>query len=483
MSISLNRREFVAITAAGTIMLSGQPGGRQTLAADNENWPQLPRVKIHKVYAGRTGHAWPKPKFKPHDEVAKFERHLAKVEQKLGDVKFVGGELVQNPQQAAQVAAKLKDADGVLLFHLSISTVKEMQKIVDAGKPTVIFSQPFSGHGWMDVNQWRKAGKKIALLATSDYDEIVQAVALLRVPVRMRQSRMISVPGELTGTKPACSFENVKASLGTEVIPVSYQRVIDTYQTIEPKEAETEAEQYWIKPAQKIVEPTRDEIIKSARLYLAVKKIMQQEQAQAVTIKCLGGLPIDKLGYPCLTFSKLDDLGMVGVCERDIDSALTRLMFNYAFGIPGFITDPLFDTAKNAVIHAHCTAPTKMNGPNSKRAPFIIRTHRDDDKGASLEVELRVGQIITCAKLVNLDTILVSTGKITEIPDFEDRGCRTQITTEVKDAQKMLDNWGAGLLDEYGWVAQLHRVVFYGDLVQSTKHMADLMGLKVIEAM
>ena len=111
-----------------------------------------------------------------------------------------------------------------------------------------------------------------------------------------------------------------------------------------------------------------------------------------------------------------------------MDSTLTMLMFGYAFGTPGFITDPLFDTSKNAVIHAHCVAPTKMDGPQA-RGTVHIRTHRDDNKGASLEVDLRVGHEITCAKLVNLDTMLISTGKIIEIPDFDDRGCRTQITT------------------------------------------------------
>ena len=45
----------------------------------------------------------------------------------------------------------------------------------------------------------------------------------------------------------------------------------------------------------------------------------------------------------------------------------------------------------------------------------------------------------------------------------------------------LVDNWGAGLVD--GWVPQLHRVVFYGDHLQSTKELAILMGLKTIEAM
>ena len=80
---------------------------------------------------------------------------------------------------------------------------------------------------------------------------------------------------------------------------------------------------------------------------------------------------------------------MVGACEGDMDSTLTMLMFQYAFGLPGFITDPVFDTASNALIHFHCTSATKMDGPAGKRLPFTIRTQSDSDQGVSLEVENR----------------------------------------------------------------------------------------------
>jgi len=310
-------------------------------------------------------------------------------------VEFVGGDLVQTPQEAAKVAAKVKDTDAVLIFHFSCRTDKEMKIILDVGKPTIIFSQPFSGHEWMRINMWRKAGEKFLLLTSSSYDDIARAVALLLAPARMSKTRMISIPGKLDGIPAACSAENIKARFGAEVVPVSYQRVVEILHTIDRKDAETEAEDYWIRPAKKIVEPPREEIVKAAGVYLMVKKLMQQERAQAVTIDCFGELPVAKLGYPCFTFSKLDDLGLAGVCEVDIDCMLTSLLYLYAFDIPGFITDPLFDTSKNAVIHAHCTAPTKMDGPAGKRAPFTIRTHRDDDAGASLEVELRLGQVIT----------------------------------------------------------------------------------------
>jgi L-fucose isomerase-like protein len=264
------------------------------------------------------------------------------------------------------------------------------------------------------------------------------------------------------------------------VVPVSVEDVVAEHGAVPLADAEAEAESYWISAAKKIVEPSRDEIVKSARMYLAMKNIMLKHGARGITINCLGGIPIDVLGYPCLAFSKLNDLGLAGACEADMDSTLTMLLFSYAFALPGFITDPLFDTARNGMIHAHCVAPTRMGGADDARAPFLIRTHRDDNKGAALEVELKVGQEITCAKLIHLRHLLISTGKITEIPDFDDRGCRTQIVAEVADARGMAKRWGSGLLDDADMMTLLHRVVFYGNHVRDMEDLGALMGYDVV---
>ena len=91
-----------------------------------------------------------------------------------------------------------------------------------------------------------------------------------------------------------------------------------------------------------------------------------------------------------------------------------------------------------------------------------------------------MGQDVTCAKLVNLDTMLISTGKIVELTDFHDRGCRTQITTRVADAKHMAQHWGGGVL-EGDMMTLLHRVVFYGNHTESMRDLALLLGLKVVE--
>ena len=459
---------------AGAVLLGNQLG----MASEAGQWPpKLPTVKIYKVYIGRTGGIYLS---RPKEEIARFDKYLANVERKLGDVSFIGGELVP-PTDVEKVAAKLRNADGVLLFHLSGhgggAPKAAMDKIIDTGIPTAVFSQPFSGHGWMYFPQWRKAGKKVVLLPTSDWSELEQVVKLMRVAPQLRQTRILVVRGPL-GTDPACSAEQVKKRLGTELIPISVEQTMQAHKAVDIKAAEAEAKRYWLSKARKIVEPSKDEIVNSARFYLATKELMIKHQAQAVTSSnCMGGP-----AKGCLTYSKLNDLGLVGACEGDMDSTLTMLMFSYAFGVPGFITDPVIDTASNALIHFHCTSATKMDGPNGKRLPFTIRTQSDSEKGVSLDVENRIGQMVTCAKFVNLDTMLISTGKIFKVT-HDELGCRTQFWTKVKDADKMFHDWGADIIKggQHGVMTMLHRAVFYGDHTRDIKRLGVLMGFNVVE--
>lgn len=474
MSEQMNRREFLGVSAAGAgaVLLGTQLAAAQGREA---NWPpKMPPVKIYKVFIGRTGGIYLS---RPTDEVDKFNRYLANLEYKLGDVKFIGGDLVADTA-GDEILPKLKEADAVLLFHLcghgGDAPLQAMTKIVDVGLPTAVFSQPFSGHGWMYFPVWQKQGKRVMLLPSSDWSELDKAVRLLRVRPNMARTRIMVINGPV-GSDAACSAEQVKAKLGTEMIVVPVEETLKAHEAVPLAEAEAEAKDYWLSKAKKIVEPTKEEIISSARYYLAVKNLMIQKGAQAVTSSNCMGAP----AKGCLAFSKLGDLGLVGACEGDMDSTLTMLMFGYAFGIPGFITDPVFDTANNALIHFHCTSATKMAGPASKRLPFSIRTQTDSDKGVALEVEMPIGEKVTCAKFVNLDTMVISTGEIFKVT-HDELGCRTQFWTKVKDANSMFRNWGAGVV-QGGVMTLLHRVVFFGDHMQSMKDLGSLMGFNVVE--
>ncbi len=206
---------------------------------------------------------------------------------------------------------------------------------------------------------------------------------------------------------------------------------------------------------------------------------MQRHQAQALAVgTCMGWL---SRGFPCLGFARLRDGGLPAACEGDMDSLLTMMLFQYAFDKPGFQGNATFDTSRNAVWTAHCTAPLKLDGADGQRSPYLLRGHSEvSGSGCVPEVQYRVGETITRTKLVNLDTILLSTGKIIEVPEKSVRACRTQIVTEVRDAAKMAANWSS-VLETEDAMTLLHRVVYYGDHVQSVRHLADLLKMTIAE--
>ena len=87
----------------------------------------------------------------------------------------------------------------------------------------------------------------------------------------------------------------------------------------------------------------------------------------------------------------------------------------------------------------------------------------------ALEVDYPIGKKVTCAKLVNLDTMVISTGTITGTGRSE-LACRTQFTTRVPDAGRMFLGWGADVV-KGDIMTLLHRVVFFGDHVRQVRRL------------
>jgi len=293
----------------------------------------------------------------------------------------------------------------------------------------------------------------------------------------MKQTRILLFP-PARGTAPAQSPDQVKKRLGADVLAIEEKTFNEMISATEGKAVRDEIDR-WTNEAKQIIEPDEEDIRKAAKVSIALQHLMEREKAQGLAIgTCMGWL---SKGFPCLGFARLRDNGIPAACEGDMDSLLTMLLFQYAFDRAGFQGNATFDTSRNALWTAHCTAPLKMEGPDGKEAPYLLRGHSEvRGSGCVPEVQYRLGETITRAKMINLDAILASTGKIVEVPEKAIHGCRTQIVTEVRDAATMAANWSS-VLETEDAMTLLHRVVFYGDHMDSVHHLARLMGMKVVE--
>ena len=151
---------------------------------------------------------------------------------------------------------------------------------------------------------------------------------------------------------------------------------------------------------------------------------------------------------------QLNNEGLTGVCEADLDSTITQLLIRYLTGRPGYVSDPVIDTATNQIIYAHCVATNKVYGPDGLSNPYMIRSHTEDQKGASVQSLMPTGEIVTTVKVSSLNKAFsIHTGKtVANVND--DKACRTKLAAEV-DAEKILNNYH---FEIFSW----HRVTFYG---------------------
>jgi L-fucose isomerase-like protein len=392
-------------------------------------------------------------------QIKVMKSRLAKAEKELGNIKLVVGQS-RNNQETAALLKKAGPAAPVLVINVqNFALTRVVEPILD-GSP-----------------RWHRRGHRVTLIASSDFDDLERALRLLRVIPMMKQTRILLFP-PARGTTPAQSPDKVKKRLGADVVAIEEKTFNEMIPAVEDNAVRAEINR-WTKNAKEIIEPNKEDISKAARISVALQRLMEQERAQGLAVgTCMGWL---SKGFPCLGFARLRDGGIPAACEGDMDSLLTMLLFQYMIDRPGFQGNATFDTSRNALWTAHCTAPLKMDGPYGKEAPYLLRGHSEvGGSGCVPEIQYRLGQTITRTKLINLDTILASTGKIIEVPAKSVHGCRTQIVTEVRDAAKMASNWSS-VLETEDAMTLLHRVVFYGDHMENVEHLARLMDMKVVK--
>ena len=456
---ALTRRQF-GLSLGGSLLAARLPGAPTPA-------PWAGPATIKKVYLAVPKPSWPRPDLDVAAERAELDAALAKLERKhTGVVRFSDGGLVRTAEDAQAFVKSVGDADGVLIIDLTSQTGPLLRPMRDIQAPVLLYARPYSGWSYVDVVNWAQNGKRADLVVTSEPGDLDPYMRIFRTIHHLRRSKVLVI-GPSAG--PDSLTHEFTARFGTSFAFPGYKDVKAAFEAADSGRARKAADEF-TQGALKVIEPSPKEIADSLRFYHAVLNLLDQQQANAITIDCLGGFKRGDLpAYPCVAWSKLNDQGRYGVCEADVLSTMSQLLLTSFCDKPGFVSDPVFDTSRNEIIHAHCVAATAMQGVGGPSSPYIIRSHMEDNKGVSMQVLLPIQDTITVCKFLEPGSLGVSTGKVIGNVD-EPRGCRTKIRTRVADARKMLEDYRGGL----------HRVIYYGDYVRPLEQMGRLMGFRVI---
>jgi hypothetical protein len=470
----MRRRAFLQVAAAGSAVFLGagrMPGAYAGAggAAIISPGCRKSKVRVAKVYMGIPNALWPTPKMDLNAEVQRYEAEFAKRGGEFADVEFVVSELVTSPDQAKGLQDKLKDVDGILAIHLSMGITGALKELLAAGKPTMLFAAPYSGHEWTGFGGLMKQpdGGLLDCMLTGDFDQLAVAVRPFRAIHHLREAIILNATlREL----PADYVKAVKDKFGTEIKRIDRDQVLDAYNAVDDGAAEAETKR-WMDGAEKVVEPSREEVFRSCKLALAFEKLLNDADATVITVECYGSMYRQLPAFPCIGFTRLNDMGLGGICESDLSSAMTFVLLQSLSGKPGFISDPTVDESTGSIILAHCLGSTRMDGPQGEVCPYKLRCIMERQEGAVAQVRMRLNQKVTQAELIGTDRLQYFTGEIIEVPDI-DRGCRTKITVKVDgDIDSLWKNWSHGL----------HRVTCYGDVTKDLKRFCRFKGIQMID--
>jgi len=484
-------------------------------------WPQtatgagaaLAKMKLRLVFAlhapVQPGPDWPNKGFDFRPYMEKVERTLSR--------RCRGFEFVTSTATGPEQAAKILDEDkaagvaGYVVFQMNCWN-RVVQTIAASGKPTLYVDFQYGGSGGFlvyNAAMLRARTTNVGFVASSDMDDLVAAVECFRVvqqggsvpefvaataqvrqkglrqyrgggiqedrlnflPVdecvrRMRQAKIIAVRDQTSGAEGTC--------MEIPVQRISFAELNEAWKNSNRDEARVVAWR-WSKGAAKVAGVDWSTLEASAAMYLAQKEILKRHQASAITINCLGGFYGGHIhAYPCLGFHELLNEGLVGACECDIRSTATMVAFTtLTQGRPGYISDPVMDTAKGQIIYAHCVASNKPFGPQGRSNAFQILTHSEDRQGASVRSLLPSGYMVTTLEVDNGRKEILLHRARTVGNDPDNRACRTKLcAVPMGDFEKLFTFW-----DQWGW----HRVTFYGDLREPAYELAKAIGWKVVE--
>lgn len=470
MSHELGRRELLQASVAGGMVCFGlsrfamgqaaapvliSPGCRGT------------KVKVARLYLVGGNRMWPTPKLDEKAERKRYEDEFDRMKEDFADIDFAVDEMVQSAADVGKLAEQLKGVDGILAIHVNMGTAESLKAILEVKKPTVLFALPYSGHEWTGLGALRRQpeGALLECMLTADMNELAAAVRPFRTIHHLREARILNV----TARKDTAGYaKSIKDRFGTDTVIIDRDRMLKVYESIPEADARAEAER-WIKDAQKVVEPSEDEVFRSCRLALAFEKLMNEEKATVMTVDCYGSMYRQLPAFPCVGFVRLNNMGLGGICESDMISAVTHIILQGLSGRPSFISDPTMDTSTNSIILAHCLGSTKMDGPKGEAAPYRLRTIMERQEGCVPQVFMRKGKV-TQARLIGTDLMLYFTGDVVDAPDDE-RGCRTKITVKIDgDAEKLWENWSNGL----------HRSTVYGNLVKDLQRFCRFSSIRLV---
>jgi hypothetical protein len=340
------------------------------------------------------GMFWPGAIYNGQKAIDRYTAQVKKTAKILGMKLNLKKDPIYSNAEADSWIAKVKSTkpDGIVLLVLDRQqhSWPTAYKVADLGIPTVIFAPLGCAFHSNTAPLGDKPGCVVYSTSLEDSGQLQFGMKMLEAGAKMRHSRAILFRGNNQG-------ESTMGDLGIKVITFPLQVYIDEVNKIPDSNNVLSMTEDLMRRAHQQIGATKEDVINGVKGYFAARKILEREKGDSMT---LAGC-VDLVKYrPCIAWVTLSDEGIPAACEGDLGALAGKTIVQYLFSRPGFMQDPVPDTANQAFIGAHCQCATRLNGFDRPPEPFKL-SHHHGNTDATIVPRWKEGQKVTAIDVTN----------------------------------------------------------------------------------
>jgi len=409
---------------------------------------------------------WPGTTYDLDQHQQEYRTRLRESCQRLGIELAPETAPVQDDQGVAALieGVRQRKPDGLFLILQHMNCWGWTDRLAkEAGCPLIVFAPigtSFTGHV---AGISRRPG--VYLVSSLEWPAAEDGLRMIRAKRMFEESRILWIQG-------GARNETVLDRLGTKVRAIPRDTFNQLFDKMPVNQEVKDIASTFRRGAKKVVEPTWEDSLNSARAYTTAKRLLADEQAHALSMDCLGMVSARLVPTPpCGAWTILQDEGITAGCEADLHGATSMMLTSYLLDRPGYMNDPVAETAKNLLITSHCTSGTRLDGFTKAKAPYILRDHSESSLGVSVQVLWPVGAPVSLIRFSNTNELILDTGRVvSNVNTPPAGGCRTSVEVRMDRVEDARDVLG------------FHQVVTLGDHRRVVEGFCQLMGVNVVHS-
>lgn len=477
----ISRRECLRYVSAAALTL-GVSGGAPLIASarpplrrpapdyiDPTALRPRPTIRLESAILGMPRPywlGWPGTTYDLDRHQAEYRRKLEQSCRALGiTLRDMPGMITdENGMNALVSGVRERAPDGLIVLMQHMNCWGWADRLAREAKTPLILFAPigtsFTGHV---ATLSRQPG--VYLASTLEWSAVEDGLRMIRAKRMFEESRVLWIQGDQRN-------ETVVERLGAKVRALPRDTFNQLFDRTPVNEEVKDVASTMRRGARRVIEPTEEDCRNSARAFVTAKRLMADEQANALSMDCLGMVGAKLVPTPpCFAWTMLQDSGLTAGCEADLFGAFSMMLTSYLLNRPGYMNDPVAETAKNLLIASHCTSGTRLNGFDKPPAPYILRSHSESALGVSTQVLWTPGKPVTLIRFNNPHELILDTGTVvSNVQTPPAGGCRTSIEIQMDRIEDARDVLG------------FHQVVTFGDHRRVVEGFCQLYGIRVVHS-